>query len=437
VTCRGELKPNGELPDELSTELVDHLFRRQAGRMVSTLTRVFGPRHMGLAEDVVQDALVKALEQWPHRGVPENPAAWLIEVARHRALDVLRRRSVLAAKVEELARAFSSTRSSAHSSVGSATHQAAEAMDDQLAMMFLCCHPRVPRDARLALTLKTVCGFGTGEIARAFLIQKTAAAQRIVRAKRSIREHNLSFSLPEAGQLAERLDSVLQTLYLMFNEGYSSAGEQLLRQDLCEESIRLAGLVADHSATTAPHCHALLALFLLQSARSAARVDPAGDLFLLCDQDRSQWDRGRISEGLRRLEKSASGDRMTEYHLEAGIAAAHATASDFAATDWVYIAHLYDQLYAMNPSPVVALNRAVAIARSQGVPAGLRAVAAVAGHPALARYHLLPATLGMLWREAGDPEKAASYFQRAMECECSAPERRFLERQLGLREFRE
>jgi RNA polymerase sigma-70 factor (ECF subfamily) len=398
-------------------DLVDHLFRRQAGRMVSTLTRIFGPRHMGLAEDVVQDALVKALEQWPHRGTPENPVAWLTEVAKHRALDVLRRQSVLAAKTEELARAFSTTR------------LAAEEMDDQLAMMFLCCHPEVPRDARLALTLKTVCGFGTGEIARAFLIQETAAAQRIVRAKRLIREHELSFSLPEASQLAERLDSVLQTLYLMFNEGYSSAGEQLLRQDLCEESIRLAGLAADHGATAAPQCHALLALFLLQSARSRARVGPAGDLFLLCDQDRSQWDRGRISEGLRRLEQSASGERMTEYHLEAGIAAAHATAPDFAATDWAYIAQLYDQLYAMNPSPVVALNRAVAIARSQGSQAGLRALAEVEGHPALARYHLLPATLGMLWREAGHAEKAASYFQKAMECECSAPERRFLERQ--------
>jgi len=226
---------------------------------------------------------------------------------------------------------------------------------------------------------------------------------------------------------------VLQTLYLMFNEGYASGGEQLLRQDLCEESIRLVGLVADHRATAAPHCHALAALFLLQSARSPARVDSAGDLFLLGDQDRSQWDRGRISEGLRRLEKSASGERMTEYHLEAGIAAAHATAPDFASTDWGYIADLYDQLHAMNPSPVVALNRAVAIARSQGPEAGLRALEPIENHPALARYHLLPATLGMLWRETGHPDKAAAYFLRALECECSAPERRFLERRLGAR----
>jgi RNA polymerase sigma-70 factor (ECF subfamily) len=401
-------------------ELVDHLFRRQAGRMVSTLTRIFGPRHLGLAEDVVQDALVKALERWPLGGVPANPTAWLIEVARNRALDVLRREGVLAQKAEDIARAFSA-----------GSESAAEEMDDQLAMMFLCCHPAVPRDARVALTLKTVCGFGTGEIARAFLIQETAAAQRIVRAKRLIRDRGISFELPEAGELPERLDSVLETLYLMFNEGYSSGGEQLLRHDLCEESIRLGRLVADHRATGGPHCDALLALFLLQSARSPARVDSQGDLFLLCDQDRARWDASRISEGIGRLERCARGDRMTEYHLEAGIAAAHATARDFASTNWEYIAYLYDQLYAMNPSPVVALNRAVAVSRSRGARAGLRALAGIEGHPALGRYHLLPATLGMLWRESGNPGKAADYFRQALECACSAPERRFLERQLA------
>jgi len=399
-------------------ELVEHLFRRQAGRMVSTLTRIFGPRYLSLAEDVVQEALIKALEQWPHRGVPANPAAWIIEVAKHRALDAVRREARLAGKAAELARSFSPASAPA------------EVMDDQLAMIFLCCHPAVPREARLALTLKTVCGFGAGEIARAFLIQETAAAQRIVRAKRLIRDRDLSFELPEANQLAERLDSVLQTLYLMFNEGYSG-GEQLLRQDLVEESVRLAALVADHPGTTAPHCHALLALFLLQAARSPARIDAAGDLFLLCDQDRSQWDRALISEGLRRLEQSASGDRLTEYHLEAGIAAAHVTAPDFASTDWPYIARLYDQLYAMNPSPVVALNRAVAISRFQGPRAGLEALATIEHHPALTRYHLLPATLGMLWREAGEPAKAAAFFRKALECGCSAPERRFLKRLVG------
>ena len=283
--------------------------------MVSTLTRILGPRHLALAEDVVQDALVKALQQWPHEGEPKNPSAWLIQVAKNRALDLLRREATLAAKADEIGRTFSP-----------AQLKPDEDMDDQLAMMFLCCHPALPRESRVALTLKTVAGFGTAEIARAFLIRESTAAQRIVRAKRLIRDQEFA---AEPGPV----EPVLETLYLMFNEGYSSGGEQLIRHDLCEESIRLARLMADHPATAAPECDALLALFLLQSARSIARVDAGGDLLLLCDQDRSLWDRGRISEGLRRLERSARGDRMTPCYIEAGIAAAHAVAPDYRSTD--------------------------------------------------------------------------------------------------------
>ncbi len=392
-------------------DLVDHLFRRQAGLLVSTLTRILGPRHLSLAEDVVQEALVKALQQWPHSGVPANPSAWLIQVARNRALDVLRRQASFAAKAPEIARAISRPPSPA------------EEVDDQLAMMFLCCHPRIPRDARVALTLKTVGGFGTGEIARAFLIQETAAAQRIVRAKRLIRELDLTFELE--GLPRERLDSVLETLYLMFNEGYSGA------EEFADEAIRMARLLAGHAATRAPHVHALLALFLLQSARGPARLDAQGDLLLLAGQDRSLWNRERISEGLRHLDRSAAGERLTAWHLEAGIAAAHATAPDFESTRWDYIADQYDQLYALNPSPVIALNRAVALSRCRGAEAGLRAAQAIEHHPALQRYHLLPATLGRLWQELGDTEKTAAYLKKALACECSAPERRFLEKQLA------
>jgi RNA polymerase sigma-70 factor, ECF subfamily len=391
-------------------ELIDHLFRHQAGRIVSTLTRIFGPRHLQLAEDVVQEALVKALQLWPHRGVPANPAAWLIEVARNRALDALRRETSLAAKSGELARLAQGTSAAA-----------CEAMDDQLAMIFLCCHPDVPREGRVALTLKTVCGFSTGEIARAFLIQETTAAQRIVRAKRLVRD--LRFELPESGELAARRESVLEVIYLLFNEGYTrNAG------DLAEEAIRLARLVADHDTARAPEADALLALCLLQSARSPARLNAQGDLFLLADQDRGLWDRGRISEGLLRMDRSATGDRMSRYHVEAGIAAAHATAPDFAATDWPFIVHLYDQLYAINPSPVVALNRAVAISRWRGPAAGLEALAAIEHHASLANYHLLPATQGRLHEELGDAPRAANFYQRALECPCGPAERRFLER---------
>jgi len=400
-------------------EIVEALFRREFGRVVSTLTRIFGPRHLALAEDVAQDALIKALQLWPHRGVPANPAAWLILVARNLALDSLRREASLAAKADEIARALSPAATTP------------EVIDDQLAMMFLCCHPEIPRDGGIALTLKTVCGFGTGEIARAFLIQETAAAQRIVRAKKLIRERDLRFELPDHALPAERLDAVLETLYLMFNEGYASGGDQLLRRDLCEEAIRLARLTAGHAATRAPECDALLALFLLQSAREPARVDERGDLFLLRDQDRSRWDEARIAEGIVRLGRSASGDRLTRYHLEAGIAAEHAAAPDFASTNWVSIAEQYERLHELNPSPVVALNRAVALAQAQGAAVGLRELEKIELHPALERYHLLPAAMGALWREMGDAAAAERYFKRALACECSAPERRHLERQLA------
>jgi RNA polymerase sigma-70 factor (ECF subfamily) len=334
-------------------------------------------------------------------------------VAKNRALDVLRREASLAAKAEELSRVFS---------IASA---GVEAMDDQLSMIFLCAHPAIPHEARVALTLRTVCGFSTAEIARAFLIQETAAAQRIVRAKRLVRE--LSFALPEDGELATRRAGVLEVLYLMFNEGYTRHAA-----DLGEEAIRLAMLVADHRATGAPEADALLALMLLQWARVPARRDAQGDLFLLMDQDRGLWDGARISEGMRRLDRSAAGDRITEYHLEAGIAAAHATASDFDSTDWRFIIDQYEQLYALNGSPVIALNRAAAISRAEGAGAGLRELAAIEQHPALARYYLLHATCGRLHEELGEMTRAERSYARALECECSPAERRFLESRIFL-----
>jgi RNA polymerase sigma-70 factor (ECF subfamily) len=402
----------------MAEDLVEDLFRREAGRVVSTLTRILGPRHLALAEDVAQEALVKALQLWPHRGVPANPSAWLIQTAKNMALDWLRREATLAAKADAIARALSPAA------------MLPEVMDDQLAMMFLCCHPDIPHEARVALTLKTVCAFGTEEIARAFLLQPGAAAQRIVRAKRLIREGDLTFEPLDHEIPAERRESVLEALYLMFNEGYASSGDSLLRRDLCSEAIRLARLMADHPAARAPQSDALLALFLLQAAREPARLDERGDLLLLCDQDRSQWNRAQIAEGLLRLGRSAAGERVTRYHLEAEIAAHHAAAAGFHETRWDEIAAIYDQLYAVNPSPVVALNRAVAIARARGPEDGLRELEKIERHPALERYHLLPAAMGALWREAGEDAKAAGYFEKALAMECSAPQRRYLERQL-------
>jgi RNA polymerase sigma-70 factor (ECF subfamily) len=402
-----------------AVELVDHLFRRSAGQMVSTLTRIFGSRNLSLAEEVVQEALVRAIETWPHRGIPENPAGWLMQVARNRALDRLRRESRLHRKLAELG---------GLGELGEVRGSGPEP-DDTLSMLLMGCHPLLPPETRVTLTLKTVGGFGVEEIARALLLRPATVAQRLVRAKRLIRERKISFALPARG-LTSRLASALEVLYLLFNEGYAAhGGDNLVRAELCEEAIRLASLLAAHSATGRPEVHALLALFLLQASRLPARSDSAGALVLLADQDRGRWDRGMIAAGLRHLERCAQGKRRTSYHLEAGIAACHAVAASSAATDWAQILALYDELLAANPSPVVALNRAVALSMVAGPQAGLAAIAGIAelaGHAQLATYYLLPATRGDLWLKCGERERAASCYRQALALPCSEPERRFM-----------
>jgi RNA polymerase sigma-70 factor (ECF subfamily) len=401
---------------------VDHLFRHQSGRLVSTLTRVFGSRRLDLVEEVVQDALLKALELWPFQGIPDNPSAWLIQVAKNRALDAIRREATLAGKIPDLARAFPD-----HVMPGN--HR--EFDDDQLSMMFLCCHPSLAGELRVALTLKTVAGFSTREIAWAFLAQEATIAQRLVRGKHQIRDQHIEFEMPSGADLWARLDSVLEVLYLLFNEGYSAhQGESLLRADLCDEAIRLARLLSSHPASDVPKTHALLALLLLHASRLPSRVDAGGDLFLLRDQDRSLWDQELIAEGLEQLNCSAEGGELTPYHLQAGIAAQHALASSYDATDWADITDQYEQLCQMDGSPVIALNRAIALSRWKGPRAGLEALAPIEHHSALAHYHLLPATLGELWSELGEPEKAVVYYESALECPCSDPERRLLQERL-------
>jgi len=401
---------------------VDHLFRHQSGKMIGALTRVFGARRLDLVEEVVQDALLRALEIWPYQGIPDNPSAWLIQVAKNRAMDVIRREVSLAEKLPELTHALP-----AQTMPG----ESPEVLDDQLSMMFLCCHPRLAREVQVVLTLKTVAGFSVREISRAFLAQEAAIAQRLVRGKRQIRDQHIEFEMPAGQDFRARLDSVLEVLYLLFNEGYSALeGDSLLRADLCEEAIRLAKLLAAHPLSDLPAVHAMLALFLFNSSRLPARVNDDGDLFLLRDQDRSLWDRSMIAEGLKQLDLSAAGDEISTYHLQAGIAAQHAIAPTYAQTDWAEIVSLYDQLYQLNPNPVVALNRAIALSRWKGAEEGIAALRAIEGDPALARYHLLPATLGELWSEIGDHNKAAAYYRAALKCQCTAPERRLLEERL-------
>jgi RNA polymerase sigma-70 factor, ECF subfamily len=407
-----------------SAGVVDHLFRHQSGRMIATLTRIFGPRRLDLVEEVVQDALVKALELWPFEGVPGNPSAWLVQVAKNRALDAIRREVSLSEKLPEISRAFPD-----HDDPPA--RDTCEFVDDQLAMMFLCCHPTLPHETRLALTLKTVAGFSVREIARAFLAQEAAIAQRLVRGKRQIREQRIEFEMPRGQELIERLNWVLEAIYLLFNEGYSAhEGESLLRADLCEEAIRLARMVAAHSSTDVPKSHALLALLLLQASRLPARVNAEGDLFLMRDQDRSLWDRRLIAEGMIHLDRSAQGGDLTVYHLQAGIAAEHSIAPTYAGTNWEDITDLYDQLCALDPNPVIALNRAIALSRWKGPEAGIGAIAGIESSPALSRYHFLPATLGELWNELGDKQRAAQYYKAALTFVSTEPERRLLQKRL-------
>jgi RNA polymerase sigma-70 factor (ECF subfamily) len=417
-------------------ELVDHLFRRQAAQMVSTLTRVLGAQHLSLAEEAMQDALVTALQQWPFGGVPKDPAAWLYQVARNRALDRLRhartvhdKEPALRSELGALRLAFARS-GQAPDDVHPEVLLAAEAPpvdDDQLGMMFMTCHPVLRHESRVALTLKIVGGFSTGEIARAFLAQESTIAQRIVRAKRLLRDHDVSFGPPAAQDLQERLDVVLEAVYLMFNEGYAAtAGDTLVREDISSEAIRLAALLTRHPITGTPKAWALLALLLLQAARFPARVSADGELFVLRDQDRSKWDRTLISEGMRALDRAARGDKLTHYHVEAEIAACHAVAESWEQTDWPRICALYDLLADMTKSPIVALNRAIARGRVAGPHAAIADVHGIASHPALASYHLLPAVLAELWREAGDAEKAAGYYREALKLATAAPEQRFL-----------
>ncbi len=393
--------------------------------MVASLTRAFGPVHLALVEEVVQESLVQALRLWPFQGVPDRPVAWLYRVARNQALDRLRRDTSFREKEPAVRSAL--TPPPAENERGGFR---GEVSDDQLRLVFLCCHPCLPRDSRVALTLKAAAGFSAREIARAFLVKEATVAQRLVRAQKRIREERLPFEMPVADELAERLDAVLEVVYLIFNEGYGAhAGGDLVRTDLCRESLQLVEELCRLPLGDRPEAHALAALLSFQASRLPARVDGSGNLVLLDEQDRTRWDDALLRSAFRHLERAAEGVRATRFHLEAGIAAQHAldTAEE---TDWSIILGLYDELLALNPSPIVALNRAVALSKVQGPDAALEALDALDREKALERYYLLPATKADLRLRQGRREAAAEAYREALSRPCSEPERRFLEAKL-------
>jgi RNA polymerase sigma-70 factor (ECF subfamily) len=406
-------------------QLVDHLFRHQAAKIVSTLTRIFGLAHLDLAEDVVQETLLKALRQWPFHGVPQNPGGWILQTAKNFAIDTLRREASFRNKAEAIAYQLEQDMRVTDES------DANELQSDQLAMMFTCCHPRLPREVQIALTLKTLCGFSVAEIAKAFLAEEATIAQRLVRAKRKIRDDKIALEMPAPWALHKRLDAVLEVLYLLFNEGYNAhEGENLVRQELCAEAIRLTSLLTEHRAGDKPKAHAALALMLLQASRLPARVNAEGDLLLLTEQDRSRWDRRLIHLGLHHLAQSAQGEELSEYHLQAGIAACHAAAPNPEATDWQSILAHYDTLIEINPSPIVALNRAVALAMIQGPEAGIKELKRISSLRQMQSYYLFPATLAEFYKQKGEPKKAGEYYRQALNLAGTEPERRFLQRKL-------
>ena len=411
------------MTDAKAKRAIEAVWRIESARLIAGLARMV--RDVGLAEDLAQDALVAALERWPESGVPDNPGAWLMATAKNRAIDLARRHTTFERKQEELARDVGMRMALERSDFEAAVDD--EVGDDLLGLIFTCCHPLLSREARVALTLRLLGGLTTPEIARAFLVKEATIAQRLVRAKRTLRDANVPFEVPRGEELDARLPSVLEVIYLVFNEGYAaSAGEDWIRPALCEEALRLGRILAA-LAPGEPEAHGLIALLEIQASRQRARLGPGGAPVLLLDQDRGRWDLLLIGRGLKALERAErSRGPLGPYGLQAAIAACHARARSAEETDWMRIAALYDALAQLAPSPIVELNRAVALGMAFGPEAGLELLDQIAAEPALRGYHLLPSVRGDFLARLGRHEEAAAEFTRAASLTENARERELL-----------
>jgi RNA polymerase sigma-70 factor (ECF subfamily) len=425
VVVMSERSPE-QIHDQIR-ELLDSLYRVDSGRILATLIRLLGD--FDLAEEAMHEAFAAALSLWPSSGVPGNPRPWLISTARFKAIDTLRRRARFDASQDELVRYLEAQWSSAEGSNEEDSLEKLGLEDDRLRLIFTCCHPSLPPEARVALTLREVCGLTTEEIAKAFLTTPRTLAQRIVRAKAKIRETPIPYEVPTPQELPERLGAVLHVIYLVFNEGYSAAaGAEVTRAELTGEAIRLGRVLAE--LRPEPEVIGLLALMLLQESRHAARTSPSGELILLENQDRALWNKGQIAEGVALLEKALKSRRFGSYTLQAAIAAVHSEAESVAATDWRQIVALYDQLLRIQPSPVVQLNRAVAIAMCDGPEAGLAHIDAVLDHGELANYYLAHSARADMYRRLGRTVEARASYEKALALTQQEPERQFLQERI-------
>jgi RNA polymerase sigma factor (sigma-70 family) len=407
--------------------LVEHFFRREAGRLVAVLTRFFGWRNFDLVEEMVQATLLEALQSWRARGIPNNPSAWIHRVAKNKVLDSLRRTEI----TRRATRDWIALRPTHDDGIDELFLDTA-IEDSQLRMIFACCHPMLARENQLALTLKTLCGFGTSEIARALLINEETVKKRLQRATKDLIDHHICLDPPDAAQLIERLDAVHQILYLIFNEGHSSSrGESAIRTDLCEDAAYLCHLLCMHPHCSTPTTRALMALMLFHAARLESRLDHEGSILLMEDQVRTRWDERLIERAKHFLDQSAEGTTVSIFHLEAGIALYHCSATSYTETDWPAILRLYDAMLTIHRSPVYLLNRAIVVAEIAGPRAGIKALEEMTENTSLRHYHLFDATLGELYRRAGDLDQARQYLEAARQKTRSPHDRAIIDRRLS------